>query len=95
MYDRIKIERNRGGGFTVCCTDPAIVASNQAREDSRGDVVKGTTSKWRDPNVEYDFEEKSQVLAFVEKAMDIALPEDEYSSAFDKLAKQAKGKSNE
>lgn len=84
-YDAIRIEREREG-FCVRVTDPEIVKSNRERERSSSSAEVG---HWRDPNVEYNFETKEQVLAFVEKAIDIALPADEYSSAFDKLAKEA------
>lgn len=77
----IRIERE-GSGFSVSATDPEIEKANQK---SKGE--------WQDPCVEYMFETKDQVLAFVEKAIDIALPESEYSSQFDKLAKEAQGKS--
>lgn len=77
----IRIERERGG-YSVSATDPEIQKKNQS---SKGD-------DWTDPNAEYQFETKEQVLAFLEKAIDIALPEDDYSSAFDKLAKEAMDK---
>lgn len=83
-YSCIRIEREREG-FEVTCTDPAIEAANRAR-----DSEKSPTAPWKDPQVEFIFETKAQVLAFIEKAMDIALPKDEYSSAFDKLAKEAR-----
>ena len=85
-YSCIRIERERNG-YSVNATDPAIQKANDARRNSDG------PSEWRDPNVEFQFDTKEQVLAFLEKAMDIALPADEYSSAFDKLAKEAMGKS--
>lgn len=83
-YNCIRIERDREG-FCVHATDPAIERTN--RERSNKDSVG---VEWQDPNVEFDFETKEQVLAFVEKAIDIALPADAYSTAFDKLAKQVK-----
>ena len=82
-YDCIRIERERDG-FEVTCTDPAIVKANQAR-DTAGD---GPRDPWRDPNVEFMFDTKEQVLKFLEKAMDIALPADTYTTAFDKIAKE-------
>lgn len=84
-YDSIRIERDREG-YCVRATDPAISAANAQRKN---DSMDG----WKDPCVEFDFETKAQVLAFLDKAMDIALPADEYTSAFDKLAKQAKEES--
>lgn len=81
-YSCIRIERERDG-YEVNCTDPAIQKANEQR--SMGDGP----SEWKDPNVEFKFETKEQVLKFLEKAMDIALPADTYTSAFDKLAKEA------
>lgn len=84
-YNCIRIERERDG-YEVHVTDPAIVAANKARDKGNNSV-----GEWKDPQVEYKFETKEQVLAFIEKAIDIALPKekDEYSSTFDKLAKEA------
>ena len=84
-YNSIRIERERGG-FKVSATDPKIEESNRQR-----DHKDGPCAPWKDPNVEFIFETKEQVLTFVGKAMDIALPADEYTSAFDKFAKEAKG----
>jgi hypothetical protein len=83
-YNCIRIERERNG-FSVSASDPAIVEANNKRNGKGYDGP----SEWKDPNVEFQFDTKAQVLAFLEKAMDIALPADEYSSAFDKLAKEA------
>lgn len=83
-YESIRISRDREG-FCVSVTDPEIRKANEAR-DSKTDCC----APWQDPNCEYDFENKAQVLAFLDKAMDIALPADDYSSAFDKLAADAK-----
>lgn len=77
-YNSIRIERDRNK-FTVRATDPAIEKKNRESKDA----------PWVDPAVEYAFDTKEQVMKFVEKAIDIALPEDEFSSAFDKLAKEA------
>ena len=88
-YDCIRIKRERGA-FEVEVTDPEIAKANRERSNSgKGDCVP---CEWKDPNVEYTFETKEQVLKFLEKAMDIALPADEYSSAFDKLAKEVQDK---
>lgn len=86
-YNCIRIERERNG-YSVHATDPAIEKANRERDKS-----DGPSAPWKDPHVEFSFDTKDQVLKFVEKAMDIALPADEYSSAFDKLAKEAMGKS--
>lgn len=87
-YDSIRIERERSS-FVVTVCDPEIVKSN--RSSDRSD----SPAPWKDPNVEYKFETKETTLAFLEKAMDIALPPDTYTSAFDKLAKEAGGTPDE
>lgn len=81
--NRIVIERNQNG-FEVSVTDPKIVAANEART-GKGDMV----APWKDPEVEYQFTTKQQVLDFIEAAFEKALPEEEYSTTFDKLAKDA------
>lgn len=81
-YNNIRIERERNG-YEVCCTDPAIQKANDAREGGK------TINSYKDPNVEFSFDTKAQVLKFLESALDIALPADEYTSEFDKLAKEA------
>lgn len=84
-YECIRIERDRNK-FTVRASDPEIRKANRAREKSDSG---STVGEWKDPDVEYSFDTKEQVLKFVEKAIDIALPEEDYSTAFDKLAKEA------
>lgn len=84
-YDSIRIERERSG-YRVCVTDPDILKANR-----EADKAKDSNYSWLNPNVEFEFETKAQVLKFVESAMDIALPAEDYSTAFDKFAKQAKG----
>ncbi len=81
-YSSIRIERERDC-YEVSCTDPAIQKQNEARKGGDG------PSEWKDPNVEFKFDTKEQVLKFLEGAMDIALPQDTYTSTFDKLAKEA------
>lgn len=83
-YNSIRISRERDQ-FQVRATDPEIEKANRAR-----DGKSEPSAPWQDPDVEYSFETKEQVLAFVDKAIDIALPADNYASAFDKLAKEAK-----
>lgn len=80
MEGRITICRDRNG-YSVRATDPEIEKANRSRKDS----------PWQDPSVEYNFDTKEKVLAFVGKAIDIALPTDAFTSAFDKLAKEAQG----
>jgi hypothetical protein len=88
-YNSIRIERDRGG-FSIRATDPEIEKANRERNKSDGDCCP--VGEWKDPNVEYSFETKEQVLKFLDKAIDVALPKDEYSSAFDKIAKEAQSK---
>lgn len=83
-YNSIRIERERQG-FCVRATDPKIEEANRKRDHK----CDGPVAPWKDPNVEFKFDTKEQVLAFVNKAIDIALPADEYSTAFDKAAKEA------
>lgn len=74
----IRIERQSSGGFEVSLCDPEIEARN-----------RGEKAEWRDPYVEYSFAEWSQVTAFLDKVVDKALPADDFSSTFDKAAKEA------
>lgn len=87
-YDCIRIERERSS-YCVTVTDPEIAKKNRSSDKS------DSPSPWTDPNVEYTFEDKAAVLKFLDKAMDIALPEDTYTSEFDKLAKEAGGSPDE
>lgn len=59
-------------GYEVELRDPEIVKAN-----SKG---KGA---YRDPCVAYCFNTVDEVLAFLKKNLDKALPDDEYSSSFD------------
>lgn len=85
-YDCIRIDRARSG-FNVTVTDPDIVKANQRRDRNSG----ASLGPWQDPQIEYSFEDKAAVLKFLDKAIDVALPEDAFTSAFDKLAKEAGG----
>ena len=86
-YNSIRISRDRGS-FSVRATDPAIEKANRERNKGSGDSCCAP-SEWKDPEVEYKFDTKEQVLKFLEGAIDTALPEDTFVSAFDKLAKEA------
>lgn len=77
--DRIVIRRDRNG-WEVELEDPELVAYNQTRGDD---------DPYCDSTVEYNFETKEQVLAFLTAVLDKALPEDDFGSTFDKLAKEA------
>ena len=77
MNCSVRIERI-ANGYEVCVTDPKIVKEN-AKPNSR----------YRDATKEYAFQNIKQVLDFLQKNLDKALPDDEYSSSFDEAAKVA------
>jgi hypothetical protein len=79
----IRIERTQNG-YLVRMTDPELVKKNEAR-----DSKDGCCEPWQDPQVKYSFEDKEGVVKFITENIDKALPVDEYSSAFDKAAKDA------
>ena len=74
-YCSIRIERDRGG-FEVTATDPEIAKANKGE------------GEWKDPNASYRFETAQEVLQFIERIIDKALPVDEFTAAFDKAAKE-------
>lgn len=80
----IRIERTQNG-FLVSMTDPEIVKKNDTRN-----TKDGCCAPWQDPNVKYSFEDKAGVITFITENIDKALPVDEYSSVFDKAAKDSK-----
>lgn len=69
----VKIEKAQNG-YEVEVTDPKIVAAN------RKDDMKGP---WRDPCVSYVFKTVDEVLEFLKKNLDKALPADEFTTSFD------------
>lgn len=79
----ISIERTQNG-FLVRITDPKIVKQNQT-----GDKSSDCCAPWQDPQVKYSFEDEKGVIKFITDNIDKALPVDEYSSTFDKAAKEA------
>lgn len=79
----ISIERTQNG-FLVRITDPKIVKQNQTRDKS-----SDCCAPWQDPQVKYSFEDEKGVIKFITDNIDKALPVDEYSSTFDKAAKEA------
>lgn len=83
----VRIDR-KANGYSVCVTDPAIVAANNARDSS-----KGPYKPWRDPERSYVFKDITEVLEFLKKNLDKALPKDDpadsFESAFDKAAAAA------
>lgn len=78
-----RIER-LNNGYEVELTDPAIVAANKKRDNS-----KGPYTPWRDPKVGYVFKTVKEVTDFLSKNLDKALPLDEYGSSFDDAVAEA------
>lgn len=70
------IERKKNG-FTVRMKDPKIVKANQRPSNGK------YPSPYRDPWVEYVFTDLAGVTKFLEKNLDTALAEDDYSTSFD------------
>lgn len=80
----IRIQRHQNG-YTVRITDPAIVKANRERDKA----AKGETcAPWRDSQVSYAFTTREEVSSFIKANIDKALPVDEFSSTFDKAAKE-------
>jgi len=77
MSDICKIER-LANGYEVEVTDPKIAEANRKSKMGGG---------WKDPKVSYAFKTIKEVLAFLEKNLDKALPLDEYESSFKVAAK--------
>lgn len=73
----VRIER-ASNGYTVCVTDPKIVAANRKRDSSKGDYTP-----YKNPQREYIFDDIKKVLSFLEKNLNKALPVDDYTSSFD------------
>lgn len=87
MYSEctIRIERLQNG-YNVRITDPEIAKKNEARDKGKD----GCCEPWSDPQVSYAFSTSEEVLGFLKTNIDKALPVDEYSSTFDKAAKEVK-----
>lgn len=80
MENVCRISRAQNG-FTVSMRDPAIEEANRKRDLSTKSAVP---TPWRDPHVEYVFEDVESVLKFLKKTLPTAMTLDEYSSTFDK-----------
>lgn len=80
----VRIDR-KANGYCVQVTDPAIVAKNNKRDSS-----KGPYTPYQSPEREYVFKTVTQVVDFITKNLDKALPKDDaadsFESAFDKAA---------
>lgn len=84
MYgDTIIRIRKLQNGFTVSMNDPAIVKKNRERDTSGK-----TPSVYRDPEVTYTFKDAAAVAKFVGENIDKVIPEDDFSSSFDKAAQE-------
>lgn len=75
----IRIERVQNG-YVMEITDPDIVKANKDKES----YGKG----WRDPDVKYTFEDSGELLGFLKKNIDKALPMGEYEASFDAAVKE-------
>lgn len=85
-YDkRVTIER-LANGYNITVKDPAIVAANEARDNS-----KGPYKAYRDPERCYTFGTIAQVNAWLTANLDKALPKDDpidsFEATFDKASK--------
>lgn len=60
-------------GYTVTVRDPKIAVENRK-----------PNSKWTDPDREFVFEDLAGALRFIEKVADVALPEEQHTTVFDK-----------
>jgi hypothetical protein len=76
-----KIERLQNG-FEVEIRDPKIAEQNNKKSKP------GTVTAWKDPNVSYAFKTVKEVLDFLDKNLEKALPMDEYESSFAEAAKE-------
>lgn len=84
----IRISRLQNG-FSVSLNDPEIVKKNRERDNSSKGAV---CVPYRDPEVTYAFNNPNAdaaVAKFISENISKVLPEDEYSSTFDKAAKEA------
>lgn len=73
-------------GYSVRLDDPKIRAENAKPS------TKGSIGSWKDPSREYVFKTCEEVLTFLEKSLDKALPNDDYSSSFDSAVNAASDK---
>lgn len=73
----VRIERVVNG-YTVHMRDPKIVAENAKREIGR-------VGAWQDPDREYVFDDFDDMMAFLTKNIDKALPKPDFDSTFDNI----------
>jgi bifunctional DNase/RNase len=72
MTDYVRIKR-LANGYTISVDDPKIEAANRKRKDS---------VPWVDPTREFVFANVADVLEWLEKNLDKALPDDDFDSSF-------------
>lgn len=72
----VRIERMENG-YEVEVQDPAIVKQNAGYDK------KGNRNSWKNPSRSYGFKSVEEVTAFLEKNLDKALPQDDYTASFD------------
>jgi hypothetical protein len=65
-------------GYEVEIKDPAIVRANSKRDNSKGPYVP-----YKDPMRSFVFKTTAEVVAFLTKNLDKAMPDDEFDSSFD------------
>lgn len=76
----VKIER-LANGYEVEMTDPKIVAQNNK-------PTKDGIGRWKDPKVCYAFKTVDEVLKFLSKNLETAMPMDDYENSFNEAAKE-------
>jgi len=81
----VRIERLTNG-YVVRVRDPKIVKQNER---------PGRDGPWKDPDREFVFTTVEQVLAWLKANLDKALPEDDFSTAFDMAAAELEEEKDE
>lgn len=65
-------------GYEVEIKDPAIVKANAKRDNGKGPYVP-----YKEPMRSFVFKTTAEVVAFLTKNLDKAMPDDEFDSTFD------------
>jgi hypothetical protein len=73
----VRIERLENG-FEVELDDPKVVKANQSAK----------SGEWKNPTRSYAFKTLAEVMDFLSRNLEKALPESEYSTAFAMAAKE-------
>lgn len=77
----VRIER-LANGYEVELKDPKIVEQNN--KPSKG----GSLGAYKDPHVAYAFKTVEEVIAFLQKNLDKAMPMDDYATSFEEAAQE-------